>query len=250
MISDQIFIRRRGRGKPLILLHGWGVNSAVFDAIGTELANSREVITVDLPGYGRSRWDSSMSFSDQAGLIADRLPVGDILGWSMGGLYALEMVQQKPNHFNQVYLVGFNPCFVQREDWACAVAAEIFDEFAKNLADGWDATITRFLNLQMHGVDNARILVRETVNRLKSAGPPDNAALDFGLKLLKQQDRRPQMAGLNIPVKMILGKRDALVPGKLGIEIPALNPQINVELLAAAAHAPFLSHRELFLSML
>ncbi|MCP4433813.1 MAG: pimeloyl-ACP methyl ester esterase BioH [Gammaproteobacteria bacterium] len=250
MSTKRLSIRRLGKGDTIILLHGWGMNAAVFDGICSELVKTREVVSVDLPGYGASQWDGSLSFIEQAERIAYELPRGEILGWSMGGLYAMEMVRQQPAQFDRLYLTCFNPCFVQRRDWSCAVRPEVFDEFARDLKNGWEATVSRFLSLQMHGMDNARESIRETMKCLKTYGEPAPGALDFGLRLLKQQDMRALLSNIDIPVKMIFGNRDALVPRQVAEEIIQLNPKIEVESLATAAHAPFLSHRIPFLSML
>lgn len=111
-------------------------------------------------------------------------------------------------------------------------------------------TIKRFLSLQMHGSDNARLLIRNLMERLQVGGEPDPEALQFGLDLLKQTDSRELLATLELPIKMILGERDQLVPGSLAKEIIKVNPQIQVESLATAAHAPFLSHSTQFLAMI
>lgn len=250
MSKQRLSITRQGNGNPIIMLHGWGMNSSVFDGICAELSKTREVVCVDLPGYGGSDWDDSLSFREQVQLIAEELPRGEILGWSMGGMYALELVLLKPDQFSQIILACFNPCFVQRDGWSCAVKSEVFDEFARDLENGWDTTVSRFLALQMHGVNNARVLIRELMKSLQSRGEPDPQALEFGLRLMKQQDMRPLLADTGIPVKVILGGRDALVPRELAKEIIQLNPQIKVESLDNAAHAPFLSHKIPFLSML
>ena len=250
MSTQRLSIRRQGHGNTIIMLHGWGMNSSVFDGICAELRKTREVVCVDLPGYGGSDWDESLSFGEQVERMAEKLPHGEILGWSMGGMYALEMVRERPDQFSQIFLACFNPCFVQRDDWSCAVKPEVFDEFSRNLENGWDTTISRFLALQMHGLNNSRVLVREVMKSLKSLGEPDPKALEFGLRLMKQQDMRALLADTGIPVKVILGARDALVPAEVAKEIIQLNPQIKVESLASAAHAPFLSHKIPFVSML
>lgn len=250
MKFNSLSVSRSGRGSPIILLHGWGMNASIFGALAAELVKTREVITIDLPGHGLSPWDAVLSFPEQAEWIASELPEGEILGWSMGGLYALEMLRQKPKQFSRLLLVCCNPCFVRRADWTCAIDAIVFDEFADNLNKGWQATIKRFLAIQMHGNAQARHLIRDVTMGLQASGAPNTAALKFGLDLLKQHDMRDLLAELDLPMKMILGGCDALVPVSLTEEIYHVNPKIEVESLATAAHAPFLSHTTQFLTML
>lgn len=243
-------VTRSGRGEPIILLHGWGMNASVFESLRVELALNNAVYCVDLPGYGLSEWDASLLFEEQVELIASSLPAGRLMGWSMGGLYALEMARQFPDQFHQLTLVCCNPCFVRRSDWDCAVDEAVFDAFGDDLNRGWKSTAKRFLSLQMHGNENARQLIRELLIRLETAGEPIAEALFFGLELLKQSDSRSVLTKLDLPIKVILGGRDVLVPHALAKEIVHINPQIQVESLATAAHAPFLSHTDQFLTML
>jgi pimeloyl-[acyl-carrier protein] methyl ester esterase len=241
-MKEILSINRTGRGKPIVLLHGWGMNASVFGPLCDLLAGYREVITVDLPGYGKSQWHPSLSFEDQAALISAKIPAGTLIGWSMGGLYATEMVRQNPDRFDRLILMCSNPCFVRRGDWGSAVNEEVFDAFARSLEQGWSSTIKHFLSLQMLGNSDARHLVRELIVKLELAGEPDPAALDFGLNLLKTTDTRSVLSKVKLPVDMIFGERDALVPISVAKEISDVNSRIRVESLADAAHAPFLSH--------
>jgi pimeloyl-ACP methyl ester carboxylesterase len=89
---------RRGSGTPLVLVHGIGSRWQIWEPLLDELAKHRDVISVDLPGFGSSPFDSSISqgvlgytdrlvaFFDELGL--DRPEVG---GNSMGGGIALEL---------------------------------------------------------------------------------------------------------------------------------------------------------------
>ncbi len=45
---------RHGSGDPLVLIHGLGGSSRIWDPIIDRLTAEREVITVDMPGFGRS----------------------------------------------------------------------------------------------------------------------------------------------------------------------------------------------------
>jgi len=235
-------VNRSDQGEPITLLHGWGMSASVFDPLRDLLSLQREVITVDLPGYGGNQWDASLSFEDQTALLGEQVPDGALLGWSMGGLYATEMVRQNPGRFNRLILICSSPCFVRRKHWSFAVDESVFDDFSESLQQGWRGTIKRFLTLQTLGNLNARQLVRDLMIKLELAGEPDAAALRFGLDLLKSADTRSVLSRLEIPIDMIFGRLDALVPVSITKEISKINPKIQVELLADAAHAPFLSH--------
>ena len=45
---------RRGTGSPLLLVHGLGAGLRSWDPIVDQLAQQREVIAVDLPGFGET----------------------------------------------------------------------------------------------------------------------------------------------------------------------------------------------------
>lgn len=250
MARNDLSITRSGKGKAIILLHGWGMNASIFDPLCEDLNQYGQVYRVDLPGYGSSRWDSALSFEDQTAQIVAQIPEGTLIGWSMGGLYATEMLRQNPGQYERLILIASNPCFVQRPGWLCAVKESVFDDFARELDRGWAVTIRRFLSLQMLGNENAREIIRGLMVQIEKTGQPDAEALKFGLALLKHADARPVLANCEIPIHMILGGRDAMVPSSLARDIGKVNAKIQVELIASAAHTPFISHTEQVVSMI
>ncbi len=174
--------------------------------------------------------------------MARELPGGRLLGWSLGGLYAIELALRYPRQFSEVILVACNPCFTRRPGWECALDAAVFDAFADELKRDWRRTMRRFLTLQMQGEGKARQLVRTMWQQVIADGEPDIAVLDFGLELLKSRDARSSLGKLSQPVKLILGERDRLVPIALQQQIADVASGIQVESLAGAAHAPLLSN--------
>ncbi|MFJ3530189.1 MULTISPECIES: alpha/beta fold hydrolase [unclassified Streptomyces] len=94
---------RTGAGEPLLLLHGIGHHRQAWDPVIPVLAVERDVIAVDLPGFGASpalpdglQYDLATvasllgAFSEELGL--DRPHVA---GNSLGGLLALELGREK-----------------------------------------------------------------------------------------------------------------------------------------------------------
>lgn len=243
-MRQKIKLYQQGEGLPLTLIHGWGMNSAVFEPLTQLLSTDFNVIRVDLPGHGQSEWIAQADFDEQVDAVAKVLPDSALVGWSLGGLYAQRLVKRYPQKFNKLVLVSCNPCFVQRDDWASAVEVAVFAEFSASLIDNWQSTIRRFLGLQMFGVDQARSLIRQISELLVKGGEPTPEAMQFGLELLLTADARSELAEIKVPVMEVLGKRDTLVPVKLAKQLPLINPSIRVECVARSAHAPFLSHPE------
>jgi pimeloyl-ACP methyl ester carboxylesterase len=91
---------RRGSGSPLLLVHGLGAGWRSWSPIMDELAESREVIAVDLPGFGESPpltgevsiatlTDSVAEFIREQGLDGVSM-----VGQSMGGRMVLELARR------------------------------------------------------------------------------------------------------------------------------------------------------------
>jgi len=228
--------------EPLILLHGWGMHAGVFEPLLELLDPAQQIISPGLPGYSGSPCPGNLPFELQLEAMARELPDGRLLGWSLGGLYAIELALRYPQQFGEVILVACNPCFTRRPGWECALDVAVLDTFADELRQDWRRTLRRFLALQMQGEDEARPLVRSVWQQMIAVGEPDIAVLDFGLELLRNWDARPSLGQLSQPVNLILGARDRLVPITLQQQIADVASGIRVESVAGAAHAPFLSN--------
>ncbi len=234
---------------PLIFLHGWGMSARLFEPLLQQLG-SRSWVAPGLPGYRGSLWPGESSFECQLELMQTDLPAGSLVGWSLGGLYAIGLALRYPQKFASLTLIACNPCFVKKPGWECAVDGSVFETFCSDLMQDWRPTLRRFLALQMQGDAGARDMTRSLTREILAMSDPDLEVLGFGLELLKTEDARTDLASLEQPVKLILGERDRLVPFSLQQQIHDVAPAIQVESVAGAAHAPFVSHPAQIAAML
>jgi pimeloyl-ACP methyl ester carboxylesterase len=104
-----------GSGLPLLLLqHFTGTLDNWDPAVTDPLSSGREVILFDNAGVGRSTGDvpvtiAAMARHAAAFLEGLRIKRCDVLGYSLGGMVALQMVQDQPSIFRRMILVGTAP---------------------------------------------------------------------------------------------------------------------------------------------
>ena len=93
----------RGEGKPLLLIHGLGGSSRSWDPIMDTLTTQREVIAVDLPGFGDTpplageQSVATLTDAVEAFVREHDLDGVDVVGSSMGARMALELVRRGSN---------------------------------------------------------------------------------------------------------------------------------------------------------
>jgi pimeloyl-[acyl-carrier protein] methyl ester esterase len=222
------------------------MNVSVWGGVPDILAENFRVTCLDLPGHGKSRDQPLGSLAAVAEQLASVVPDNSIiLGWSLGGLLAMELASRFPGKAEKLLLVNSSPCFVRRDNWPSALDAEVFAAFEQGLRDDYSATLRRFLGLQLQGVADARELIRMLRLKLEEA-PPDPDALRQGLLLLSESDLRSLLSGLDMPIAALLGARDTLVPSAVAEALRFECGVESVEVIPDGAHIPFLTHSELF----
>ena len=106
----RIAYQRAGKGPPLVLLHGFIVDSRVWRRQLEDLSRDFDVIAWDAPGCGQSsdpREDFSLAeFADCLSGLLDSVGVSsaDLLGLSCGGTMAMEFNRRQPDRVRSLIL--------------------------------------------------------------------------------------------------------------------------------------------------
>ena len=155
----------------------------------------------------------------------------------------LNIANQCPERVQAVVTIACNPCFVQRDNWLDAMLLLDFQQFQQGLTNNPSATLKRFIALQCHGSTSQKQDVRFFQQQLAALPLPSLSTLQAGLAVLTQ-DYRQQFAQLTMPLLCFLGENDGLVPVAVGEALLALNVNMQLSVIADAAHVPFVSHPE------
>lgn len=247
----------RGRGRDVVLLHGWGTNLAVWDALSERLARRFRVIAVDLPGHGASDWDShAVTPAAQAWRVHETLaPLTEryaLLGWSLGGQFALDLATAMPAAVTHLALVSTTPKFLSAAGWRCGSARTLLQRLAYSVQADAERAVEEFLSLCARGLaprTAARVL---NVLRaaLRSHGTPYPRALMSGLERLAQADLRTVLPLVRAPALIIAGQHDRIIRPAASRALAAALPRARYVQVAGATHAPFLSHLRQFAELL
>jgi len=227
-----LYTSTTGTGKDLVLLHGWGFNADLFNALIEKYQNQYRITKIDLPGHGRSK-DVAGGIDEWCDEIIKILPKNPILlGWSLGGLLAINIATKI--QLSRLILIASSPNFVQNKNWTFGIDADNFRQFSNTLELNPAKGLKRFVSLQTK--DKSQL---KSLNQSIDTLPASTMALNQGLDILLTTDLSDQLLALKIDKKVILGNKDALIPRKIQTWYQLNNIQT---LMLDTGHLPFLDN--------
>jgi pimeloyl-[acyl-carrier protein] methyl ester esterase len=234
-------IEAQGQGPDLVLIHGWAMHAGIFAPLTRALSPRFRLHLVDLPGHGFSRDDThALDPIACARSIAAAVPRAIWLGWSLGGLIAMQAALDVRAMVRGLVLIASSPRFVIGDDWPQGVAANVFAEFGAGLARDYRGTIERFLALEALGSEHAQSELRDLKAQVFARGEPSVSALEQGMRILETADLRADIARIAMPSLWIAGRRDRLI-NPAAMQWAALQSGGRY-LECNSGHAPFLAH--------
>ncbi|MGH2413301.1 MAG: alpha/beta fold hydrolase [Microcystaceae cyanobacterium] len=101
----------KGKGFPILCLHGHPGSGRSLSVFTNHLSQRFQTLAPDLRGYGKSRTQGNFQMSDHLVDLTELLDRYNIeqcllLGWSLGGILALELVLKNPQRFKGLILIA------------------------------------------------------------------------------------------------------------------------------------------------
>ncbi|AUI85045.1 pimeloyl-[acyl-carrier protein] methyl ester esterase [Vibrio azureus] len=245
-MSTNLYWQTLGQGPDLVLLHGWGMNGAVWQQTVESLKQDFTVHIVDLPGYGHSAQYHAADLAQIAEMLLVQAPEQAVwLGWSLGGLIATYIAEQAPERVSKLITVASSPKFSADSSWR-GIQPQILSAFTEQLLEDFSLTIERFMALQAMGSPSARQDVKQLKQAILSRPQPNPDSLLVGLNILADVDLREVLSKLSMPVLRLYGRLDGLVPIKVASALNTQLPHTQQFIFSRSSHAPFMTEQNEF----
>ncbi|GGH16742.1 alpha/beta hydrolase [Silvibacterium dinghuense] len=229
-------------GVPLILLNHWGAVLDNFDPrIVDGLASRHRVIATDYRGIGASGGKAPVTIDEMASdTVALIRALGfekvDLLGFSLGGFVAQDIVLKAPGLVRKLILTGTGPAGGEGIERVGAVS---WPRMIKALLTLRDPKSYLFFTSSANGRRAAKVFLKRLKERKagRDKGPTPNAFLRQ-LKAIKAWGRQqPQnLERIAIPVLIANGDHDVMVPTANSIDMARRIPGSQLVIYEDAGH--------------
>jgi pimeloyl-ACP methyl ester carboxylesterase len=219
--------RLAGKGRLVLLLHGWGDSQQSLEALFDDLSGSCQVLSLDLPGFGATQAPKQVwNLDDYARFVAkvlEKLKLGKpyaIIGHSNGGALAIRGLSQGILGADKLVLIAASGIRTgnQLKRLVLMIVAK-----TGNLATIWmPERYRRALRKSLYGSVGSDMLVAPHLTET--------------FKKTVRQDVQADASALKLPVLLIYGSADEAVPLSDGRKYGRLIQDAHLEVIDGAGH--------------
>ncbi len=245
----------KGHGSALLLLHGFTGSTASMRETALRLADRHRVVSVDLPGHGRSDAPADMraygmeACAEQLAEVLDGLGIErtHLLGYSMGGRVALGAAALQPARVRSAVLVGASAGLedplarAERVKSDEALADAILSQGLEPFVERWMALPLFRSQWQRLGPEHYEAALEQ---RLRNR--PEGLARSLrGCGTGAQPPLHERLGGIQVPVLLCAGAEDAKFRG-IARELALRLPRGRLCVIPDAGHACHLENPSAF----
>jgi len=250
----ELAVEERGKGAPLLILHGFTGCARSMAGVAAELARSFQTLGVDLVGHGASGGPRTLErylmadCVEQVCTLFDRLEIerAHMLGYSMGGRVALALAVAHPERVARLMLIGASAGVPDPAARAERIAAD--EALADRIElEGIEAFVDHWMALPLFA-SQARLgddaLAAMRAQRLRNA-PHALANSLRGMGSGAQQPLHDQLGRVRAPACLVVGEEDAKFDA-IASDLASRLRSASVARIPEAGHAAHLENPTAF----
>ena len=234
--NHKINYYKRGKGKALVFLHGFGEDSSIWDEF-TQVFSKNKIVRIDLPCFGKSEPVENVSIeymADAVKAVLNELKIKSciLIGHSMGGYVSLAFAKKYESILNGLGLFHSHPYADTDEKKKNRLKSIKFLEknghihFVKQL-------IPKFFAPSFQSSNG--FLIDQMIHRASQY--TTEGFIQATQAMLNRSDQTEVLKNIQCPVLFIVGKKDELAPLKFSLEQTALPNIANILVLEDVGHA-------------
>ena len=234
---------QRGEGEPLLLIQGMSGNHLHWGEPFLELLEREFAVTVfDNRGVGKSaRMEEPFTIADladdAAGLLA-ALGIGSahVLGISMGGMIAQELVLNHPNRVRTLTL----GCTYSGGEGSALTSPEVWQRLADGMTSGdRERALRASFDVNVSRAYAEREGTYEQWREVMAQMPAAVKVIMAQLQAIGGHDTSGRLGGIEAPTLVIHGDEDEMLPVSNARMIAGLIPGARLEILEGVGHMFF-----------
>jgi pimeloyl-ACP methyl ester carboxylesterase len=239
-------------GVPLIMLNHWGAVLDNFDPrIVDGFAATRPVVALNYRGVGKSEGDAPLTVAEMADdMIAVIDALGfeqvDLLGFSLGGFVAQDIVLKKPDLIRKMILTGTGPAGGEGIENVGPVSWPLI---IKGMLTFRDPKFYLFFTSTANGRSAAKAFLQRLQERKYDRDKPVTIGVFLKqLKAIKAWGQQPQqyLGEIRKPVLVVNGDQDKMVPSSNSTELARRLPNSELVLYEDAGHGGIFQYHDVF----
>lgn len=234
-----------GEGKQLLFIHGWGVDKRIWRQQSKFFSQYYKVMTVDLPGHGKSSWEKIElgEMVKDLKFILEKTQFDNmtVIGSSLGGLVALKLYEIFSDSIQRMIFVGAMPKFSKTEDYPHGLDVAKIRKLGSQLQSDYPSVINVFFRSLFTRQERQTRRFKWLQRFRQNIDMPMRKALTEYLDILEKEDLREVLRKVNVPIQFINGREDTICNRETVVLLKELSPKARFDFFEQCGHFPFLS---------